>query len=111
MSKYRNRKRVIDGITFDSGREADRYLELKLLERQGIIEELSLQVPFVLLPAYTNGKGKRIREMKYIADFVYTDCETGETVVEDVKGYRTKIYQLKKKLFEERFHPLTITEV
>ena len=103
MSKYRNRKTVYDGITFDSQREANRYAELKLLERAGEISDLKLQVPFELIP-----KQPGERAVKYIADFVYT--EDGQTVVEDVKGKKTRDYIIKRKLMLWR-HGITIKEV
>lgn len=96
MSKYKSRKTVVDGIEFDSKKEAKRYSELKLLERAGQIQELELQKPFVLIPAQkVNGRVVE-RACKYIADFVYK--ENGKTVVEDTKGVRTKDYIIKRKL-------------
>lgn len=94
MNKYHARAVWLDGIWFPSQKEAHRYLELKLLERAGEIQDLRLQVPFVLLP-----KSKYGRPVKYIADFVYT--ENGRQVVEDAKGYRTDLYKLKRRLMEE----------
>ena len=111
-TKYNAQKCVVDGITFDSRKEANRYCELKLLERGHVITDLRLQVEFVLIPnQYRTEKryGKNGKELKekqvllerkcsYIADFVYTLNETGETVVEDAKGMRVEPYQVKKKL-------------
>ena len=118
MSKYNSRKAVVDGITFDSGREAERYSQLKLLERAGKISWLRLQVRFELLPAqyeeteavYIRGakkgqpkRGKCIENaVFYIADFVYCD-EYGRMIVEDAKGCRTKDYIIKRKLFRWKF--------
>ena len=94
--KYHAKKTELDGITFDSRKEANRYAELKLLERSGAIHNLQRQVRYELIPAQKKD-GKTIeRACHYIADFVYT--ENGKTVVEDVKGYRTKEYVLKRKL-------------
>lgn len=85
-NKYKAKKVVIDGITFDSKKEANRYCELKLLERAREITSLELQKEYELIPAqYINGKCVE-RAVKYKADFVYK--QNGETVVEDVKGYR-----------------------
>lgn len=95
-SKYKNKNTVVDGITFDSKKEANRYVELKKAEKIGLIEDLKLQVKFVLIP-----KQKGERECSYIADFVYKDKQTGETIVEDVKSsprYKTEVYKIKKKL-------------
>ncbi len=92
MSKYGNIKTTTsDGITHDSIREANRWCELKLLERAGKISDLQRQVKFELLP-----KQDGERAVYYIADFVYT--EDGKQVVEDAKGFRTKEYKLKKRM-------------
>lgn len=103
-SKYGAKKCVLDGVGFDSMREARRYRELKLLERAGEIAELRLQVPFELIP-----KQGGERPVIYVADFVYTDKD-GRTVVEDAKGYRTREYIIKRKLMLWR-HGIEITEV
>ena len=96
--KYHNRKTIVNGHTFDSKKEANRYSELLLLERAGAIHDLRTQVKNVLIPSQRSKEtGKVIeRECSYKADFVYT--EGGETVVEDVKGFRTKEYIIKRKL-------------
>ena len=110
MSKYRNRKVNVDGILFDSIREARRYGELKLLQKGGYISGLQLQVPFELLPSQKNAEGKVVeRKVRYIADFVYTD-RNGQQVVEDAKGCRTEVYLLKKKLMRY-VHGIEIKEV
>lgn len=109
-SKYGSRKVTINGITFDSRKEAARYQELKLLERAGEIRDLKRQVKYVLIPAqraFINEidkkgnfkKGKLLeRECAYIADFVYIDMKTGRITVEDTKGFKTKDYIIKRKL-------------
>ena len=100
MNKYRNKKTIVDGIEFDSQREADRWTELKLLEIAGVITNLQRQVKFELIPKQVElvpryGKdGKRLKDKEviveracdYIADFVYE--MNGEKIAEDVKGYR-----------------------
>lgn len=97
MSKYNSKKTVVDGQKFDSKKEANRYQELLLLEKAGVIKNLSRQVKFVLIPSQRDENGKVIeRECSYKADFVYE--EGGKTVVEDVKGFRTKEYIIKRKL-------------
>lgn len=100
-SKYHNRKVIVDGMRFDSIKEAKRWRELCLLYRAGEIGEVERQVEFVLLPAQRtrtpDGKTKTERAVKYIADFVYLD-KNGRQVVEDVKGVRTKEYIIKRKL-------------
>jgi len=90
-SKYHAVKTVVDGITFDSKKEAKVFEELRLLERAGEIHDLQLQVPFELIPKTPVG-----RAVKYYADFVY--YEGDKMVVLDVKGIRTEVYKLKKKL-------------
>lgn len=110
MSKYHSKKAVVDGIEFDSKAEAKRYCELKMLERAGKIKDLSLQHKFELQPSFKKN-GKTIRAIVYVADFVYLDLERMRIEVEDVKGFKTKEYLLKKKLFEYKFPTLTITEI
>ena len=110
MSKYRSTKAMIDDIVFDSMKERKRYCELKLLEKAGKIKDLSLQHKFELQPSFKKN-GTTFRKITYIADFVYFDLERMKIVVEDVKGYKTKEYLLKKKLFEFKYPELTITEI
>lgn len=107
-SKYHARKCVVDDLTFDSKREAARYVELKTLERAGAIKDLRRQVRMELVPAF-DVDGKHYRAITWIADFVYTDVDSGHVVYEDVKGYRTPIYRLKAKLFAHRYG-VSITE-
>ena len=95
-SKYHAQKTTVDGITFDSKKEAMRYQELRLLERAGEIKNLQLQVPYVLIENSKYGQAVR-----YFADFVYE--EKGQTVVEDCKGYRIDVYKLKKRLLAEKY--------
>ena len=107
--KYGNRKTVVDGITFDSKKEATRFAELKLLQRAGEIFDLQRQVPFTLIPKQTRD-GKTIeRPCVYKADFVYKDKD-GTEIVEDVKGMKTKEYIIKRKLLLWQFG-LVIHEV
>lgn len=94
--KYGNRKTTVFGITFDSKREAERYLVLRGMEKRCEIYGLQLQVPFELIPE-TVVHGEKIRKTVYIADFVYRTPD-GETVIEDAKGVLTDVYKLKKKL-------------
>ena len=112
MSKYRSKKIVIDGISFDSKREGNRYVELKLLERGKVIKNLQMQVKFELIPAqymYINGKNRCIEKARnYFADFVYTDKRGVH--VEDTKGFKTDVYKLKKALMLY-VHGIMIEEV
>lgn len=100
VSKYRARKTTVDGITFDSRKEADRYLVLKGMEEDGLIENLRRQVRYELVPAF-DVDGRHYRPVYYVADFVYV--EDGREVVEDVKGMITDVYKLKSKLFARRY--------
>lgn len=99
-SKYRAKKTCVDGITFDSRREADRYLALKSMEEDGAIEDLRRQVRYELVPSF-DVDGRHYRPVYYVADFVYR--ENGHEVIEDVKGMRTDVYRLKSKLFARRY--------
>ena len=95
-SKYGAKKVTIDGITFDSRKEANRWLELSSLERAGKVSNLQRQVKFELLPSQrVNGKVVE-RAVNYMADFVYE--ENGHKVVEDTKGFKTPEYIIKRKL-------------
>lgn len=99
-SKYHAKKATVDGITFDSRKEADRYLTLKAMEEEGLIGDLRRQVRYELVPAF-DVDGRHYRPVFYVADFVYV--EDGKTVVEDVKGMKTDVYRLKSKLFARRY--------
>lgn len=90
-SKYRNVKTMVDGIEFDSKKEAARYQELKIMEKAGIISELKLQVVHDL-------SVNAVHVCKYIADFTY--IRDNRRVTEDVKGMKTIIYKMKKKLMK-----------
>ena len=121
MSKYNSKKTVVDGMTFDSLKEARRYGVLKALENAGEISGLKRQVEFLLIPEQrepdTIGKrggvhkGKVIeRKCIYVADFVYMRNQPHELVVEDVKGIRTHDYIIKRKLMNY-IHGIRVREV
>lgn len=95
-SKYNAKKTEVDGIMFDSRMEAERYKELKLLQAAGEIKDLDLQTKFQLQPGFLYGV-RKMRPINYFADFTYK-TKDGIFVVEDVKGVKTKEYQLKKKM-------------
>lgn len=99
-SKYHAKKTVVDGVTFDSKREANRYLVLKGMEEDGTIEDLRRQVRYELVPTF-DVDGRHYRPVYYVADFVYV--EDGKEIVEDVKGMRTDVYKLKSKLFAYQY--------
>jgi len=107
-TKYRSKKTELDGITFDSKREAARYAELRLLEKAGRISDLRLQPKFTLIEGQRNADGKAERPVVYVADFMYFEGE--RCVVEDAKGVRTRDYVIKRKLMLER-HGITVREV
>lgn len=124
-NKYYNVKtKTTDGLIFDSTKEARRWEQLLLLQKAGKITELQRQVAYELMPAQYetyprySKKGDRLkdgrrlleRKVEYIADFCYTDTETGENIVEDAKGMRTKDYIIKRKLMLA-VHGIRIKEV
>lgn len=111
QNKYKAQKKIIDGIKFDSIKESKRYIQLKQLEKLGIIKELELQKVFELQPKYINNKGQHIRAITYKADFFYYDVKKEQYVVEDTKGFKTDVYKIKKKLFEYVYPNLTIEEI
>lgn len=96
--KYGNHKVAVGGRRYDSKKEAKRALALRLMASAGSISDLREQVRFTLIPSQRVG-GKCVeRAVTYIADFVYVDNTTGETIVEDTKGFRTTDYIIKRKL-------------
>lgn len=108
-SKHRNKKSELDGIIFDSKKEAARYQELKLLERAGEIADLQLQVVFDLAPAVVLD-GRKKPAIRYLSDFTY--LEGGIQVVEDVKSDATRmhpVYRIKKHLMKA-VHGIDIRE-
>lgn len=112
--KYKNKKVKIDDITFDSKKEANRYLELKQMQNSGLISDLTLQKPFILVSGTRiAGELRKRPSVRYIADFVYFDNRVGKTVVEDVKSAITKkdkVYRLKKHLMKT-VHNIDILEI
>lgn len=119
-SKYHAKKVVVNGKEFDSVKEGNRYKELTLLERAGVISDLKCQVPFELIPTqyeivieYTpkTHKEKQVQKVvekpcSYLADFVYSD-KNGNIVVEDVKGYKKgtayTVFTIKRKLMLQKY--------
>lgn len=105
-NKYHAIKTESDGIVFDSKFEAEKWNELKMLERIGVIKDLQRQVRFILQEDYVNNKGQKIRPISYIADFVYFDTKKKQKIVMDTKSEATKnieVYRIKKKLFEYKY--------
>lgn len=114
MNKYGNTKTTLDGVEFDSKKEARRWSELRLLERAGKISDLQRQVRYELIPSQKKPSGGTERPIYYIADFTY--IKDGNTVVEDVKGYRDPKsagyakFVIKRKLML-KFYGIEIKEV
>ena len=116
MSKYKNKKVCVNGLYFDSKKEAKRFMQLLEKQQNGEISSLQTQVKYVLIPSQYESyerygkKGQKLkdgrrmveRECAYIAEIVNIDNASGETVVEDVKGYRRdgayNIFTIKRKL-------------
>lgn len=98
-SKYGNRSLMVDGLKFDSIKESKRYVELKYRQIAGEIDTLTMQPEFVLVPEFVDCMGENHRKLSYFADFSYYDKKMEKTVVEDVKGFKTDVYKLKKKMF------------
>lgn len=109
-NKYNNRKVRCWGETFDSMLECERYKYLKALEQQKVISNLQRQVKYILLPSQKDSKTQKTieREITYLADFVYE--KGSQTIVEDVKGMKTDVYKIKRKLMLY-FHGIRIKEV
>jgi len=105
-NKYNNRKTIVDGITFDSKKEADFYCQLKLLKQAGEIKDFGLQEKFELVPTFRKN-GTTYRAITYIADFVIENND-GTMEVVDVKGVETQVFKIKKKLFEYRYPDLKL---
>lgn len=106
--KYHATPTTIDGIRFDSIAEANHYCELKLLERAHMISELRIHPSYTLQEAFEY-RGRKERAITYEADFSYK--EKGEVIVEDVKGFRTDVYNIKRKLFEYKYPEYIFKEV
>lgn len=116
MNKFRARKTVVGSVTFDSGLEARRYQNLLLLQKAGEINNLEIKPIFrfsidgrpILIKSagYPNG-----RQVKYIADFAYFDVARNKRIVEDVKGFRTDVFKLKKAITECLFPGVIVEEV
>jgi hypothetical protein len=96
--KYNNEPTEVGGKRFDSRAEARRWCDLRVLERAGAIADLQTQVRYVLVPAQVSPSGLKEREVAYLADFVYRDTATAETIVEDVKGASPEVWRIKRKL-------------
>lgn len=101
-SKYHNQKIEYNGETFDSKKEYEYYLILKDRERRGEISDLERQKTFIIQEAFVSKTGEKIRAITYKADFTYYDRTLKDWKVIDVKGMKTEVYKLKKKLLAYR---------
>jgi hypothetical protein len=108
-SKMRNVKTVVDGIKFDSKLEADYYCQLKVLKRTGEVKFFNCQPRYLLQESFVKD-GVKYKKMEYVADFFVAYADGHDEIV-DCKGRKTAVYAMKKKLFEQRYPYLTITEV
>lgn len=101
-NKYNAKKIKIDGHTFHSKREAERYCELKLFLKAGEIKDLVLQPRFLLQDEFFDKNEIKHKKIEYVADFLYID-KAGRNIVEDVKGVLTDVYKIKKKIFLKKY--------
>ena len=97
-SKYHNKKVEFRGITFDSVKERDYYLYLLDREKRGEVRDISRQYEIEIQPNFTTPAGEKIKAITYLADFYFYDLVSNSWRVIDVKGYKTDVYKLKKKL-------------
>ena len=98
---------MLDGIQFDSKKEAKRYQELKLMLHAGIISDLELQPVFLLQEKFKHN-AKSYRDVRYLADFKY--IKDGKEIIEDVKGKKTKVYAIKKKMLLKKYPDINFIE-
>jgi len=110
-SKYNARRTEVDGIDFDSAAEAARYVELRVLQAAGDILDLELQPSYTLVPPFTTERGEKVRAIVYRADFRYLDARTNRRIVEDVKGMKTDVYKIKRKLLLWRHPDINFVEI
>lgn len=109
--KYGNKKVYIDGILFDSMREGRRYRELEILRSAGEIQDLKLQVKFLLQEGFRDIQKCWHRPITYYADFVYLDKKYNWClVVEDAKGFKTEVFKIKKKLLLNKYKDIIFVE-
>ncbi len=106
--KYNARKKVVDGIIFDSAKEARRYQVLSLHQKAGLISELRLQRRWLLQEKFRDLAGKAHREIVYVSDFDY--MMAGKHVVEDTKGFKTQAYRIKAKMFRKSYPDVEFIE-
>jgi hypothetical protein len=108
--KKKNKYHAEKCCGYDSQKEYNRAQQLKLWLKAGVISDLREQVVFLLIPSQINSEGVTEKAVRYVADFVYIDNDTGRMVVEDTKGFRTPDYIIKRKLML-KVHGITIKEI
>ena len=108
--KYNNNKPIVDNVKFDSNKEARYYNELKIRQQAGEIEDFQLQPEFVLQEGFRDKTGKKHRAIKYRADFKIKHIDDSEEII-DVKGYKTNVYRIKKKLLLYKYPDINFKEV
>lgn len=112
MHKYHAQKTVVDGITFDSKLEADRYLQLKLLAMAGEISDLKLQVEYQISQGWKNPEtGEKVKSRFYVADFQYVDKEQRKIIAEDTKGVETAEFRLKWDLVRSMYPQIEFRKI
>lgn len=109
MSKYKSRKTKVDNILFDSIAEANYYNRLKLLQKAGEVRCFEIQPTYILQEGYKRGN-RKVQPITYKADFLVTYAD-GRNELIDVKGMKTEVYKMKKKMLEYRYPDLEIIEV
>ena len=109
MNKYNAKKVKYDGHTFDSKKEFERYLILKSLSNKGLIKDLDVHPRFIVARSVKFGD-KTLKPIKYEADFIYFDTTYNRMIVEDVKGFKTALYKLKRSLFIVQYPEYTFKE-
>ena len=105
MNKYGNKKIEIDGIGFDSLKEGKRFRELRLLQKAGKIGDINVHSSYILQERFNRENGKWVRTITYEADFEYFQKEMGNTIVEEVKGFKTEGYKIKRMMFLKQLKP------
>ena len=113
QAKYRSEKTKVGTKTFDSRKEANRYLVLRKAQAEGKIELLECQKEFLLQEGFRDNQGNWQRPITYICDFFYHDVAADEWIVEDVKSIMTRkleVYRIKRKLFMYRYPEYTFHE-
>jgi hypothetical protein len=109
MTKYGAKKTVVDNVRFDSKAESEYYKQLKLLKRANEIQDFELQPTFVLHDGFVLN-GKKYQPIKYKGDFLVTHLDGRKEVI-DVKGVKTQVYDMKKKMFLNRYRDYSFLEV